>query len=330
MEPFVYWKEPDGEDIFTIHNPVLFKPYPLLPLQTGFWLCPFWMEQGARLLRGEIVRADATEMKLVATGYPTDFSPLGQPDYRSLVKIAVEQIDRGKFHKVVLARADEHPLPEGFDLKLFFSLLCSHYPSAFVYCVGMEDQIWTGASPELFIRKQGGEFTTYALAGTRSNAESDLFGEKERKEQGFVKEYILDLLNELKATSIRVSELSELNTGQIIHLINTIRFGCDSEKELIERLHPTPAVCGYPLEGSRDFIRQNEGFPRDYYSGFLGPVRNSDDYALWVNLRCARIANQKIRYYAGAGIVHGSDPASEWFETEKKMDTLRVFIGNDD
>jgi isochorismate synthase EntC len=41
-----------------------------------------------------------------------------------------------------------------------------------------------------------------------------------------------------------------------------------------------------------------------------------------VLLRCARVCGARAELYAGAGIVKGSDPATEWEETEAKLGAM--------
>jgi isochorismate synthase len=36
---------------------------------------------------------------------------------------------------------------------------------------------------------------------------------------------------------------------------------------VISVLHPTP-VCGLPKQEAKDFILKNEGYDREYYTGF--------------------------------------------------------------
>ncbi|MBC7426107.1 MAG: chorismate-binding protein, partial [Bacteroidia bacterium] len=92
--------------------------------------------------------------------------------------------------------------------------------------------------------------------------------------------------------------------------------------EITNMLHPTPAVCGYPFNEALDFIKENEGYNREFYSGYLGPVYNNGDRQLFVNLRCMRIYEEDMVLFAGGGINKGSDPEKEWTETENKMKTL--------
>jgi len=95
---------------------------------------------------------------------------------------------------------------------------------------------------------------------------------------------------------------------------------------IIKSIHPTPAVCGFPLQAAKSFIANNEGMDRGFYAGFLGPIYPNGKFSFWVNLRCAKLLNRRITFYAGAGILVDSDPESEFLETERKMDTLRTLV----
>jgi isochorismate synthase len=73
-------------------------------------------------------------------------------------------------------------------------------------------------------------------------------------------------------------------------------------KQVISVLHPTPAVCGLPKQEAKDFILENEGYDREYYTGFFGRIKKegSKDTLksdLYVNLRCMK---KKIRRIAAA------------------------------
>lgn len=87
-------------------------------------------------------------------------------------------------------------------------------------------------------------------------------------EQLLVKNYIVDMLINLKAENIEVSKVQELNTGNLKHLINEIQFNTTEPIDIINEIHPTPAVCGTPLEQASIFIKQNENLEREFYSGF--------------------------------------------------------------
>jgi isochorismate synthase len=91
---------------------------------------------------------------------------------------------------------------------------------------------------------------------------------------------------------------------------------------MLELLHPTSAVCGMPRQASLDFIKENEGFDRKLYSGYLGPVNLLGETNLFVNLRCMSLSQKQAVIYAGAGVTADSNPEKEWQETELKCETL--------
>jgi len=96
--------------------------------------------------------------------------------------------------------------------------------------------------------------------------------------------------------------------------------------ELVQELHPTSAVCGYPKKESMEFILTLEKHNRRFYSGFLGPINMDERVLLFVNLRCMQVMDDRLILHIGAGITSDSVPEDEWAETEIKADTLLSII----
>jgi isochorismate synthase len=96
---------------------------------------------------------------------------------------------------------------------------------------------------------------------------------------------------------------------------------------MLQLLHPTSAVCGMPLEPAIDFLRMHEGYDREFYAGYLGPVNIENDISLFVNLRCMKLLDNKAILFAGAGVTVDSVAEKEWEETEIKFRTLLNVIG---
>ena len=74
------------------------------------------------------------------------------------------------------------------------------------------------------------------------------------------------------------------------------------------------------------FIQQHEGYDREFYSGYLGPVNVGNKTHLFVNLRCMKIQNNVATLYAGGGITEDSEPEKEWQETEMKCQTMLLSL----
>ena len=94
---------------------------------------------------------------------------------------------------------------------------------------------------------------------------------------------------------------------------------------LIDILHPTPAVCGIPKKISKRFILENENYDREFYTGFLGEMNTDSTTNLFVNLRCMKIDTEakKISLFIGGGITKDSIPDNEWNETIIKSGVMK-------
>lgn len=257
-------------------------------------------------------------------------------NFEHLVQNGVDAICKGDFKKVVLSRRESVSLENASPFALFKKLL-SAYPTAFKYCFfHPEIGMWLGATPEQLLKVSGDYIKTVALAGTQVYHEGEIKWEsKEKEEQEFVTEFILDGLQDYVAEK-NSSKPYTFRAGNIVHIKTDIEARLHNRQdlgEIIKMLHPTPAVCGLPKEASRKFILENEGYNREYYSGFLGElnrdfakdIQNNSD--LFVNLRCMKLHDSTASLYIGCGITKDSVPEKEFFETVNKSLTLKNILG---
>ena len=91
--------------------------------------------------------------------------------------------------------------------------------------------------------------------------------------------------------------------------------------ELLERMHPTPAVGGAPRAAALDWLRRHGEADRGWYTGGVGWLDDAGG-DVWVALRCAALRGNVASLYAGAGIVAGSDPQQELRETGWKLQAM--------
>ncbi|MBA2746119.1 MAG: chorismate-binding protein, partial [Flavisolibacter sp.] len=192
----------------------------------------------------------------------------------ALVSRAVNCIKEGQFTKVVLSRNEIVPL-ENFKLSETYLNILTRYPAAFRYCFfHPQAGLWMGATPELLIKADDTNFATVALAGTQriNSAANVIWMEKERQEHIIVTDCIVEALRTI-AHDVKISETKTHSAGNLIHLKTDIRGTMTNDagvKELVQSLHPTPAICGMPKSAAKKFISANEGYDREYYSGYLG------------------------------------------------------------
>jgi isochorismate synthase EntC len=92
--------------------------------------------------------------------------------------------------------------------------------------------------------------------------------------------------------------------------------------ELVAALHPTPAVGGDPQRVALDLIGELERAERGRYAGPVGWVDGAGNGAFAVGIRSAELAGDQARFFAGVGVVAGSDPEAELAETRAKFQTM--------
>lgn len=240
----------------------------------------------------------------------------------------------GKFNKIVLSRAKELTPDASFSPGIAFKHACIKYPKNFIYlCHTTATGSWIGSTPELLVSGRHDEWHTVALAGTQNiadtlNEKNIKWDDKNRQEQQIVVNYIYNQLQNLRLPS-KINPVQTIRSGNVAHLKSEINFQLPNHAilgQLLEKLHPTPAVCGAPKKEAFDFIIQHEGYDRQYYSGFLGYINPAAQTNLFVNLRCAQILPDMIRLYAGGGLLPTSKQEDEWQETELKLQTILSII----
>ncbi|UTW60675.1 chorismate-binding protein [bacterium SCSIO 12741] len=211
-----------------------------------------------------------------------------------------------------------------------FQALDQLYPKAFVYVAELEGEIWAAATPELFLNRDKQEVQTYALAGTLPVDSIEPWNEKTKHEQQIVTDYISKLWAEEGISPIQCDGPNTHEAGAVKHLLTMLRGQSPinwSASRLVQRMHPTPAVCGEPLLESQKWIEQHEGYDRSFYTGVVGSI-SPENWKLFVNLRCLRIKNNIARIYVGGGLTAESELQSEWRETEHKSRTLLSVMEN--
>ncbi len=274
---------------------------------------------------------DSSEKKVKKNG-KEDFEQRQQ--YLNLVDRCLAFMKSSGTKKIVLSRKEEVRV-EGLSVLGILGNLLEKYPAAFVYiwyhpAVGM----WAGASPETLLSLENRKFTTMALAGTQrvKGDEELIWGMKEREEQQIVTDYIR---NELQGLIARTTQPKTVRAGQVAHICTELKGTLTKDFgliQLVNKLHPTPAVCGLPKETARSFILEQEGYDRKFYTGFLGEINLSfgcESIAkthLFVNLRCMELFENKVFLYVGGGITGDSDKEKEWEETVAKSATMRSIL----
>ncbi len=254
-------------------------------------------------------------------------------DYSLILEKTLEQFNETQ-KKVVLGRRAHLKIKKPVDpAKLFLRLKGQN---AFLFFIDLAGTAFFGASPELLYRKVGEDFATESLAGTRARAldeKTDAILKEELKsnpkdnhEHSLVSLYIEEKLKKLEC-SWSSSPLEVKALSYVQHLLKRYSAKISpniTDAQILNCLHPTPAVCGLDKDWAKAYIRENEAFDRGFYAGALG-ILGQDESEFCVGIRSALYFEQNLYIYVASGIVPGSS-MKEWEElSHKEKNMLSIF-----
>jgi isochorismate synthase len=332
QKPFVFFRTPDTEQIQLYFQEDSKTHFDLTFEKDGFVMRSFLETKKVYRIPAEhqlVFDIPTKKNRTVSTSVAIVNDPEKKEQkqaHKKLVQKALDTINAGVLKKVVLSQKITVAIPNPKWMSFFLNLIDS-YPNALVYFWHHpETGTWLGATPERLLTVKGQDYQTMALAGTLAfnECKAPNWGEKEMQEQQFVVDAILKgLKDQLPKTAIHCSERYTRRAGNLLHLCTDIHFSHPSIllSELIQNLHPTPAVGGLPKAASLDFIQTHENYDRRFYSGVLGPI-GSRVKEVFVNLRCGEIQNQQLNLYVGGGVTAASQVEKEWRELIRKSETL--------
>ncbi|MDP2155411.1 MAG: isochorismate synthase [Sulfuricella sp.] len=292
---------------------------------------PHTVLAGWLALAGEVVAALDRDAPPPASIFLKRLS--SQPDddvWLARVARAVTDIRAGELDKVVLARSIHVRSPQPFVPAALMGALATRYPGCIHFThFFSKGGVLLGATPESLVSLAAGQVVSDALAGTDWQS-GRLDDEKSLHEHRLVVNAIVRALEPVCGflqipARPKVFELQELR-----HLRSVIRGTADpgvSLLNLVERLHPTPAIGGAPARRALDWLARHGETRSGWYSGAPGWIGFDGDGEFAVAVRCAWLDGNEAELYAGAGIVAASDPRTELEETEAKLNAMLRVLG---
>ncbi len=255
-----------------------------------------------------------------------------QQQWADLVELAIEY--KALLPKVVLSRETELICQNKVNHLDLLAQWQQANPNSFHFSLQFsEKHAFISCSPERLFSREKQKLKTEALAGTinrgRNEREDEfllqslLTDKKIDRENYLVQEFIISNLMQLKAqVSCENAQVMQLQNVQHLCVpINATLNAQTTDASLLHKLHPTPAVGGCPKHPALQFINDKEPYLRGWYAGAVGYLR-ADKSDFSVAIRSALIADNKIKLFAGAGIVTGSIAAQEWQELDNKIHTI--------
>jgi len=248
---------------------------------------------------------------------------------------AKEYIQAGDIIQVVLSQRIETDITVSpLDI---YRMLRVVNPSPYMFHIALDTVDIVGASPEMFVRVEGGRMEARPIAGTRPRgktpeedsalAEELVEDEKERAEHVM----LLDLgRNDVG----RVSEYGSVKVeramfverySHVMHLVSQVTGALAKGKDRFDALmsfFPAGTLSGAPKIRAMEIIDELENTRRGIYGGAIGYTDYQGNVDSCIVIRTIVIKDGKAYIQAGAGIVADSDPEKEYQECMNKAMAL--------
>ena len=266
-------------------------------------------------------------------------SNISKEEFETMVRKAKEYIYAGDAFQVVLSRKIEAEIE--IDPLVIYKNLRRINPSPYMYFLDFDNLFIVGSSPEVLVRLEGKKAWVRPIAGTRGRGktlEEDkllenemLSDEKERAEHVM----LVDLgRNDLG----RVCEFGSVNVEEsmivekyshVQHLVSSVSGKLREELDafdLFRATFPAGTVSGAPKIRAMEIIEELERERRGPYGGGVGYFSYNGNMDFAITIRTLVVNKNRMTAQGGAGIVADSDPEREYYETEKKLEALKVAI----
>ncbi|MFI1382346.1 salicylate synthase [Embleya sp. NPDC020886] len=271
---------------------------------------------------------------------PLDVHGRGEFEYREAVKLAVDEINHGDLHKVILSRVVD--VDEDIDLiATYVTGRRSNDPArSFLLDLGGIEAI--GFSPEIVVKvSAAGTVVSQPLAGTRAltpdllvneNLRADLLASaKEVYEHAISVKTGTDELEDVCVRgSVSVPEFMAVRErGSVQHLASQV---CGQLApgagiwDAFAAVFPAVTASGVPKDAAYASIRRHEPGTRGLYSGAVLTVDHIGELDAALVLRSAYRKDGHTWLRAGAGIVGHSTPEREFEETCEKLESVARYL----
>ncbi|WP_404329643.1 isochorismate synthase MenF [Mesobacillus maritimus] len=261
-------------------------------------------------------------------------------EWKKSVTSLVESFADSNLKKVVVARELRLQFENTVQVEKVLTHLLEEQKESFIFAFEVNGDCFIGASPERLVKKEETRVLTTCLAGSiarGSTLEEDrLLGQNLLEDQKNLVEhqYVVDMIKEaMEETCEKVTLPDEpqlMKTKYIQHLYTPVigqsREGT-SLLDIVNRLHPTPALGGVPKDQAVTKIREIEELDRGFYAAPIGwqDAQGNGEFA--VAIRSALIQGKEASLFAGCGVVADSEAESEYIETSIKFRPMLTALG---
>jgi para-aminobenzoate synthetase component 1 len=262
-------------------------------------------------------------------------STFDRPGHLSAVRRAIEYVHAGDCFQVNVAQRLLHPatLP---PLELYRRLR-ERNAAPFAAFLDAGSLAVASASPERFLRVEGGEVETRPIKGTRprgatpeedrARADELLASPKDRAENVMIVDLLRNDLGRVCAYgTVRVPAVCRLESYRTVHhLVSEVRGRLREglgPVDLLRAAFPGGSVTGAPKVRAMEIIAELEPAARGPYCGALGYLGFDGSMDSSILIRTFTVSRGWAQFPVGGGVVADSDPRREYDETLHKAEGL--------
>lgn len=257
--------------------------------------------------------------------------------WERLVDDTIQQLDVDE--KIVLSRRRAIKFDDKIEVATVLNRALKNEKNSYLFVLESGEDCFISQTPEQLFKVHNGMLSTKAVAGTikrtqdvkkdQSRVQAFLQDDKNLGEHHIVVESILEdikpFVNEVNYNTTP----SILKNDHLYHLYTEIGGPLVTSNyiELIDVMHPTPALGGYPKARAVKYIDMHEFNARGLYGAPVGMIDTYNDSEFIVAIRSMLIQGKQALLFAGAGIVKDSDAKAEVYETALKFSPMMDALG---
>lgn len=294
-----------------------------------------------RTQRDDLIHAaQVNELKPYAKPVVSHLTERFKEKYLDAVSHVTRLIEAKEAQKVVIARSLALQFIEEVSSPSAMYHVSKEQPESFVFGLELEQQLFFGATPERLVKVENQRALSTCLAGSikrgQTATEDQQLGNellqdaKNREEHQYVVDMISQVFEEY-CEEVKVPKYPKLmKIRDIQHLYTPVEGTLKKGQgllQLVQDLHPTPALGGEPRNDAMAIIRMVEQMNRGYYAAPIGWIDANGNGEFAVAIRSALLNKDQAYLYAGGGIVGTSDPTSEYAETLVKFRPMLRTLG---
>jgi len=255
-----------------------------------------------------------------------------QPEeYMAKVETVREGMRQGDYYEVVLRQTFQANYSEG--AAALFRRIQKASPSPYEFLLQLGDEQLIGASPEMFVRVEGGRVETCPISGTArrtgdplrdaDNIRELLNSTKEESELTMCTDVDrndksrVSIPGSVKVIGRRLIESYAGVFHTVDHVEGMLQAGFDSLDAFLTHMWAV-TIMGAPKKAAAQAIEDLEKDARGWYGGAVGMLSLNGDINTGILIRTVHLRDGIARYSAGATLLYDSVPELEEQETRLK------------